>query len=272
MPKEAENLVGKTFGELTVIEKIEDSAYRKKYDLWRCKCSCGNMVNTRGFYLKNGIKKDCGDIFHSVADGRFGRLTVVPGVKKKIDGKYHYLCKCDCGNEIYVLKQRLINGQTKSCGCFNRECTALRSTTHGMTNSRIYRIWRGMISRCECPGDGMNYIKYGTRGISVCEEWHKFELFYEWAKNSGYSNDLSIERIDNNGNYCPENCRWATNKEQANNRRNSLWIEFNGEIKTLAQWAEEYHVPYKTLYYRYIYMKWDIKKALTQPIQKKNEG
>lgn len=275
MPKKAENLIGKTYGELTVIEKIPDDTHRRRYDRWICKCSCGEMVRVRGFYLRNGMKTSCNNIIHSGnKDCRFGRLTIILGKEKKQKGRIYYFCKCDCGNIIYVPKNKLVSGHTQSCGCLRNEKIKTSSITHGMTYTRLYRTWRGMISRCECPGDGKSYLRYGARGISVCEEWHSFESFYEWAKNSGYSDDLSIERIDNNGNYCPENCRWATNKEQANNRRNSLWIEYNGETKTLAQWAEEYHLPYKTLYYRYIYMKWNIEKALTQPIQKskKNEG
>lgn len=274
MPKKAENLIGKTFGELTVIEKVPDDTHRRRYDRWICKCSCGNTVRTRGFYLRNGMKISCSDIIHfGNKNCRFGRLTVIRGKEKKEKGKKYYFCKCDCGNTIYVPKSKLVSGHTKSCGCLSNESTKERSTTHGMTYTRIYRTWRGMLSRCECPGDGESYLRYGARGIKVCEEWHKFENFYEWAIRNGYDDNLTIERVDNDGNYCPDNCRWATAKEQSNNRRNTIWINYKGGKKTISQLSDELNIPYSTLYYRYKYRKMDIEDALTSSFRdKKKEG
>lgn len=133
---------------------------------------------------------------------------------------------------------------------------------HGLTNSRIYGIWNGIIQRCENP-NRKAYPRYGGRGISVCEEWHNFQIFYEWAINNGYKEDLTIDRIDNNGNYEPSNCRWATYKEQANNMRKNVIYEINGTKHNLKEWSEIYNMPYRTVQRRVSVFHWDIVSALT---------
>ena len=136
-------------------------------------------------------------------------------------------------------------------------------TIHNMSHSRLYRIRNAMQQRCENP-KAISYKHYGARGITLCEEWRQsFQAFYDWAMSHGYADNLTIERIDNDGNYCPENCRWATPKEQANNTTQNHFITYNGKTQTMAQWAEETGIKYTTLRARINMYHWSIERALT---------
>lgn len=195
---------------------------------------------------------------------KFGRLTVIDIVK--CDGKTKCKCQCTCGNISYAVPYSLTSGGTKSCGCYMNEARYLRGNP--INKTRLHRIWTGMKSRCSNTKDH-HYKNYGGRGVKVCEEWKKFLPFYEWSMANGYSDELTIDRIDVNGNYCPENCRWATIKTQANNTRNNIFIEYNGEKKTVAEWAEYFNINPFTVYRR-ISNNWDTIVAITTPVKRKN--
>lgn len=193
---------------------------------------------------------------------KFFRLTVVSlhHISKYISPKgqkhnnEYYLCKCDCGNSKIIRKNLL--GITKSCGCLDNET----KTKHGMFGTRIYRIWADMKNRCDNKfNTAYNY--YGGRGIKYCPEWKDFENFYEWAKDNGYAENLTIDRICVNGNYDPSNCRWITKKEQSRNTRANKFFEFNGEIHCMSEWAEITGIKKGTLHRR-LKSGWKFEKAI----------
>lgn len=185
---------------------------------------------------------------------RFGRLQVI---KKNPKGRSTFICKCDCGNVVILPASKLFD-RTISCGCAlkeNQKRFAERLVTHGGSYTKLYYIYRGMIDRCY-NSNNMNYYRYGARGISVCKEWkNSFEAFREWANKNGYDETLdrkqqSIDRIDNNGNYCPENCRWATALEQQENRQCTTLYEYNGETMTASRFADMHGIKDKSFVYR----------------------
>lgn len=196
----------------------------------------------------------------------FDHLSVVERLEDYVTptgGKHkRYLCKCSCGKETAVLKEYLTSGRQKSCGCQRG-----REITHGHTSTRIYRIWANMVNRCTNPNNPA-YHNYGGRGITVCDEWRKFEPFLAWAESSGYSDQLTIDRIDNESGYYPENCRWVNDFTQANNKRSNRFVEYGGQSMTLADWSRAVGIPYKTLHRRLVASGWDVERALTQKLRK----
>lgn len=187
---------------------------------------------------------------------RFGRL-IVRGrhgslQSKGVKGQATWLCLCDCGLESIVRGQELRTGHTTSCGC--------RMVVHGMRHSREYRAWRGMKSRCSDQGVP-NYDRYGGRGISVCERWNRFEAFFEDMGPCPFGRTL--DRKDVHGNYEPSNCRWATWKEQQNNRSNNRVIEFWGARLTAQQWADKAGIRRDTFVRRLDVLGWTMEEALT---------
>lgn len=174
--------------------------------------------------------------FIDLTGQRFGRLLVieqVPGYTKDT----RWVCRCDCGKIVEVRRQSLRKGNTTSCGCYHREIAGGNFKTHGLSHTKLHHIWEGMKHRCNYESD-VGYYKYGARGIRVCDEWlNDFKAFYDWAIQNGYEDGLTIDRINNEEGYCPENCRWATLIEQANNTRSNHRIVCRGEEHTLTEWS-----------------------------------
>lgn len=189
-----------------------------------------------------------GFVLDDITGRKFGRLTVTCLDRMSRSATF-WRCKCDCGNEVSVRGSSLKNGETKSCGCLRKELTQKAMTTHGMSHSRLYHIWNSMILRCEYPSSN-SYARYGGSGISVCDEWHSFEKFRDWAYANGYTEYLTIDRKNNTGNYEPSNCRWVTNRDQCNNRRSNHICQFRGENMTISEIATLTGLPYKALYGR----------------------
>ena len=194
---------------------------------------------------------------------RFGNLTVIGQGERTKNGRIRWSCLCDCGNKTLTFAYDLKNGKVVSCGCYHRESLTVRNTTHGGSNTRLFRVWCGMRERCSTPSCKA-YANYGGRGISVCDEWNDYAVFYKWAVSTGYEDGLSIDRIDSNGNYCPENCRWATSTEQANNTRRNVKIAYKGVSHTISEWSKIFGIKYTTLYMR-LQRGMSIEKAFRNP-------
>lgn len=182
---------------------------------------------------------------------RFGRLVVLKRADNSKKGLTYWLCKCDCGNTKVIRGTHLVAGKIKSCGCISIEKVKQRQITHNLSKTRLYHIYRGIKSRCYNPKNEC-YRIYGGRGITMCEEWkNNFLSFYNWAINNGHREDLSIDRINNDGNYEPNNCRWATPKEQSNNTRRCIYVTYNNETHTITEWGRILNIDADTLLTRY---------------------
>lgn len=255
------DLTGQTFGRLTVLRRAENP--RRRGVNWVCECSCGSGIEVIAIShdLTSGEKRSCGCLLdewrnskHSDIIGkRFGKLVVTgySGTKNKC---LYFKCKCDCGNDSFVTrKDGLITGHTKSCGCEHGKMghpNPYKGT--GVTYDRAYWVWAKIKARCYNQ-NCREYPNYGGRGVVMCDEWQDPKAFIEWAYANGYDNsapkgDCTLDRINVNGNYEPSNCRFVTNLEQQNNKRGNRFLEYNGEVKTIAEWSRRLNIPYPTLY------------------------
>lgn len=202
---------------------------------------------------------------------KLGRLTLIERVENNKFNQVQWKCRCDCGKEVIVKAYSLTTGQTKSCGCLKKEQNYINiaKVKHNMTNTRLYNIWRNMKSRCLNPNNKRHKF-YFDKGITVCDEWkNDFMNFYNWAINNGYRDNLTIDRINNNGNYEPKNCRWATITEQNNNQSNNIRIKYNESEYTLSELSKIYNIKRATLYDR-IKRGWTIDEALNRKVAKRN--
>lgn len=226
-------LEGLVFDRLEVLSESEPqiSPSGHKTKMWKCRCACGNVVYVSTSHLTSGHTRSCGCLqkertseasIIDLSGRRFGRLKVISRISK-MGEKALYECKCDCENRANVLGCNLVTGTTESCGCIRRENTGILSYKHGLRNERLYQTWCNMKSRCYNPNN-KRYENYGGRGIRVCKEWKdNFKTFYDWAMANGYRDDLTIDRIDNDGNYEPKNCRWVTLSENSTKRNLEYW-------------------------------------------------
>ena len=180
---------------------------------------------------------------------KYGRWTVLNKVGQQGHG-FMLKCRCDCGTERIVNFQHLKRGTSKSCGCFRKEKTSEIMSTHRMSKTKLFKIWCGMKKRCfdkKCK----SYADYGGRGIFACNEWLNFKPFMEWALANGYQRNLTIERIDNDEGYYPENCTFIPKREQAKNTRANRLIIYHGKRQCIAVWARELNIAYNTIIWRF---------------------
>lgn len=214
--------------------------------------------------------------FQDLTGQKFGRLTVIKRAEN-IKDRTAWLCKCECGNIIKTTGHNLKTGNTKSCGCLAREQAQKNvqkmiehniknnyknTVTHGLSQHRLYNTWSNMKDRCY-RNKNSHFKYYGGKGIVVCKEWlNDFQAFYVWAINNGYENDLTIDRIDFNGNYEPSNCRWITRKEQNRNTTQCIYYKYKNKKYTRGQLSEISGLPYATIRYR-LDNGWLIEEAIT---------
>lgn len=199
---------------------------------------------------------------------KIGRLTVIKEELERKKGYKQYLCLCECGNEVIVRSDLLRSQTVKSCGCLAKEirssiCYKLGKSriTHGSSNTRLYKIYSNMKDRCNNKNN-YAYKYYGARGIKICKEWENdFSVFQKWAISNGYQDTLTIDRIDNDRGYCPDNCRWVTPGQQCLNTRSNKYITYNNKTQTLKEWADELGLKYTKLWKR-LKRGWSFEEAI----------
>lgn len=272
--RDISDYIGKKYGHLTV---IGEAPKRHKYsNSFLFRCDCGEIIEEQPTRVVTGHKSSCGKCnlkgkwfapkFNP--DDYIGRkvhmLTAI-GVadKKPEDKRWKLVCKCECGGTIEITPDQFNRGVVKSCGCLR--CRD-GSKADGKSKHPLYGIWNQIMLRCYNPNSS-HYDRYGGRGISVCEEWHDFWMFVKWSDSVGGKPEKGeIDRIDNDGNYCPENCRWATRTQQNSNKSNNVVIEYNGKAQTLMEWSKETGITWQALNHRY-HRGWSVERMLTTPVQ-----
>ena len=206
-------------------------------------------------------------IVKDLSTQRFGSLLVMSRAGTK-NNRVVWNCKCDCGNEVWVDTHSLTTGNTKSCGCQKYGKRATHGDAGNQKQSRLYRIWAGMKSRCNNPSH-IGYVYYGKKGIKVCEEWSDYEPFKYWAMQNGYADNLTIDRIDNQKDYCPENCRWVTYKVQSNNTARNHYVTIDGVTHSISEWSDITGIPSRTIAARINVLGWEPQDAILTPLRGK---
>lgn len=216
---------------------------------------------------------------HDLTGQRFGRLLVVERNGSNNNGRAMWKCKCDCGSEVTILGSMLLNNKAMSCGCLRREIAketmTKASTKHGGKHDRLYNIWAGMKKRCYSSSN-KSYYNYGARGITVCDEWlHDYQAFKDWAYANGYKDsadkyECTLDRVNSNGNYSPDNCRWVNALQQANNRRDNVTIRLGDEIHTIPEWSRITGISISALRGR-VSSCWSAERILSEPVRHRKE-
>lgn len=272
MPKfQSKDYTGEKIGRYTVLSVADPpKGVKSKYTYWLCECDCGTKFIRASRHLYDSISCGCAaSKAESLIGRRYGRLVVKEDLGRNKYGDHNWLCVCDCGNEKIIMGNSLKRGLTTSCGCFHKEVVSNISKTHGLSKHPLYKIWCDMRHRCK------HDMLYAGRGIDVCDEWKDdFTAFYNWSLENGWNeekqngrNQISIDRIDNNGPYAPWNRRWTDHVTQMNNVRYNTILELDGKIHTLAEWCRIYDMNYHTVYSRFK-RGWDLKRALMTPTHK----
>lgn len=254
------DVTGQKFGRLTVLRRAD----KRPGDIkvwWVCKCDCGKDSVVKADSLLSGVTQSCGCLMMDVLRARredvtgqkFGRLTAVCFDHRAPNRASYWRFKCDCGKECVCSLSHVKAGRIASCGCYHDEVAGDAVRTHGMSRigSKVYAVWKNMVQRCTNPNN-TRYADYGGRGIAMCPEWgDSFERFYADMGDLPFDG-AEIDRIDNMGNYCRDNCRWATDREQVNNRRNTVLISLYGRTVPLAPACERFGVDYFLAYNRIV--------------------
>lgn len=272
-PRPLRDITEQTFGYLTALERVEDE---RKGSYWLCRCVCGKKKIVNLSDLASGATKSCGckigelrrasgysaSKIDDLTGKRFGNLLVVELIPRNYNDPVKWICKCDCGNERICSSDDLKYEGVTKCKVCTRDSLNKRYP-------RLVRIYANMKQRCTNPNHD-SYAVYGGKGVTICDEWmNSFDAFAEWAINNGYEDGLSIDRIDNEGNYEPSNCRWATRFEQANNTSQNVNITYNGETHSVAEWSRILNIHNSTLANR-LKHGWSVKEAFETPPSKHN--
>lgn len=267
--------VGMNIGSLKVLREVEHVRHPngKTSRRFECLCKCGNYTYVLADNLKRRANITCGHCgranyeYEIIPGAKYGKLTIL----KEIQSKKDYLsrrvrmveCKCECGNTHITSFRNLRYGICRSCGCLSKETVIKRSTKHGLSHKHpLYGVWKGIKERCKCQTNRA-YSDYGGRGITVCEQWDKnFKEFFDWSLANGWKEGLSIDRIDNNKGYNPENCRFVNSVIQARNKRNNHPVVHDGkEWHCLSQFCEDMGLDYKIVQQR-LYRGMSLEKAI----------
>lgn len=270
------DLTGKKYGRWTVVEKHGKNT---RDIIWKCICDCGKIGYITGGSLRSGNSMSCGCLARELASERqkgkpsknpkeiidlkgkrFGKLIVLEMQEHIVGEDVKWKCKCDCGNEIVTKGAYLRSGKKTHCGCD-------KPFSYRLTYPRLHCIWSGMKNRCNSSNYD-RYKDYGGRGITVCPEWQEsFEVFCKWALENGYADNLTLDRIDVNGNYEPSNCRWITMFDQMGNMRKNVYITYKGETKHLSEWCRVLNFKQATIDYR-LRHGYSVEEAFEIPIGK----